>query len=733
MINKYGLLMAATGLSFIILLIDIMFPLGVAGGILLISVVLLGLWFPQAKQILVIMCVAAALTVAGYLLSPSGSDDWVVFTNRAMTIFALLLTGTILYFHKSKNAADSFVESESVSGRSSNSFEIIGAWRATGALATIMLVMVITFLAVKETERTLAWVTHTRQVQADLAKVLSKLQDAETGQRGFLLTGEDQYLEPFEGAINEIVGSIVHLQNLTKDNPSQTLNTKTLLVLAKDKIDELNQTIDLRRDQGLSAALDLVKTDVGKKLMDNIRQVIERIDIEETRLLAERESKFYNLRYFATAAFLLLLGLTISFPVYLVKRVRQFSEYREKSDRLLETAKFNAEQANKAKSKFLSSMSHELRTPMNAILGFTQLIRIDSTNPLSEKQMGETDHVLKAGNHLLKLIDDVLDLSKIEAGHLDINKSVQNPAPIIEECSAVANHLISGKKVTFIDQTEGLILPEIDIDGTRFRQVLTNLLSNAIKYNRQNGTVTLTATTNNFGWLRFVISDTGLGIPDDKRDQVFEPFSRLGMENSEISGSGIGLSITRQLVTEMGGEIGFASYYNVGSRFWIDFPIVSGEISPVEIAGNVEAAIGRRSESGKKQILCVEDDPMSLLVMNDIVENILGMEMMSAHTGELGLEIAQSVYPDAILMDINLPGITGLEALERLRSSDLTHKIPVIAITSRASDEEMQEGLDAGFDAYLTKPVNIEKVATTIKTAIRASRDTPDQELMEIA
>lgn len=473
----------------------------------------------------------------------------------------------------------------------------------------------------------------------------------------------------------------------------------------------------MRRSNGLPAALEVVKTGAGKNIMDEIRLIVMHVEKEETRLLEERELRFDDLRYFATATYLLLIAMVIGFPVYIVYRVRQFSSYRRRTDNLLKKAKETAETANAAKSKFLSSMSHELRTPMNSILGFTQLIQVDPQHPLTEKQRESTDLVLKSGNHLLQLIDDVLDLSTIEAGHMNLDKVVQNPSELVHDCCNVVSGLVLDKEVTFYNQTTHYDLPEIDVDGTRFRQVLINLLSNAIKYNRPNGSVTLTvlATTDNN--LRFNVSDTGLGIPKDSFAGVFEPFSRLGMENSQVSGTGIGLSITRQLVIEMGGLIGFESKYNIGSNFWIEFPIVRGEVISTIADEHFQDRENHTLNPDARKILCVEDDSMSLLVMKEIVEGMLGMEMVSAHTGELGVDLAKSTRPDAIVMDINLPGMTGLEALAQLQNSDVTKEIPVIAVTARATEEDIQDGLNAGFRAYLTKPINIATVAESIKSA----------------
>jgi len=403
---------------------------------------------------------------------------------------------------------------------------------------------------------------------------------------------------------------------------------------------------------------------------------------------------------------------------------------RKQADAETLAAKEEAERANRAKSEFLSSMSHELRTPLNAILGFTQLLNTDRENPLSVKQIDATEQVLTAGEHLLNLINEVLDLSSIESGMVPLDVALQDPSPLIDKSTAISKNLAAQNNLQFNDLTAGRSLPRISIDATRFQQVLLNLLSNAIKYNKKGGSVTLTADLQPTAVLRIAVADTGRGIPTDLQSALFTPFSRLGLENSDITGSGIGLTITKQLVEAMGGIIGFDSNVGQGSTFWMEFPVIDQEThqsekiaaTPAGPAGAVPAAIAEPAVRGRRSnhlVLCIEDNSSNLDLLRLIIERIDNSVMISAVSGEDGLVMADSHIPDIILLDINLPGIDGYEVLRRLKESPVTANIPVVALTANASESDRTRGLDAGMSDYLTKPINLVQVTRIIEQSIQ--------------
>jgi len=396
---------------------------------------------------------------------------------------------------------------------------------------------------------------------------------------------------------------------------------------------------------------------------------------------------------------------------------------REEVKLALVRAKDEADKANQAKSEFLSSMSHELRTPMNAILGFTQLLDYNPKEPLSKDQKSNVEQILKGGKHLLDLINDVLDLSQVEAGKVELSLEDIPVGNAIGDCLNLVNEMAASRDIQIITLGADKDMVSIWADYTRLKQVILNLMSNAIKYNRDGGTVTIGYEKTPEGRGRISVADTGNGIPENRHGELFQAFSRLGAENSEIEGTGIGLVVCKDLIELMNGKIGFKSEEGKGSNFWLELPLVDGQASAVDAkAGIDDAQVEEYLQDINGTMLYVEDNPSNLKLMEMIVSHIDGLTMLSAHTAELGIEVARSKQPDVIVLDINLPGMDGFEALVKLQQYDETKKIPVLALSAAATKNDIEKGMKAGFLRYLTKPMNVMEVTDAIRNVLETGK-----------
>jgi PAS domain S-box-containing protein len=386
----------------------------------------------------------------------------------------------------------------------------------------------------------------------------------------------------------------------------------------------------------------------------------------------------------------------------------------------LERAKIAAEKANLAKSDFLSSMSHELRTPLSAILGFAQLMESDSP-PATPSQKARIDEILHAGWYLLKLINEILDLAQIESGKLSLSPEPTALAEVIFECQAMIEPQGQkrGIKMTF---PQFAIPCFVGADRTRLKQVIINLLSNAIKYNQPGGTVVVDCTTSSPERTRISVRDTGAGLPPEKLTQLFQPFNRLGQESSAEEGTGIGLVMSKRLVELMGGAIGVESTVGVGSVFWFE---LNSAAEPHLALDRAEPTAVPRSQvrhaAPLRTLLYVEDNPANLKLVEQLIARRPDMRLLSAVNGKLGIELARDNQPEVILMDINLPGMSGIEALKILREDPATAHIPVIALSANAMPRDIENGLQAGFFWYLTKPIKINEFMDVLNVALEFS------------
>ncbi|MCC5796131.1 MAG: PAS domain S-box protein [Methylophaga sp.] len=385
--------------------------------------------------------------------------------------------------------------------------------------------------------------------------------------------------------------------------------------------------------------------------------------------------------------------------------LRDISERKRVEKKLIDTT-LAAEKASKAKSEFLSSMSHELRTPLNAILGFAQLMEYDST--ISDIHQDNLKEIIKAGSHLLELINEILDLAKIEAGEVELSLEQLEVSPIIEQCLSLLKPLFEKNTVeiqhNLVD--ESMVLA----DKRKLKQVLLNLLSNAIKYNRPGGRVSVNIQRLENGFVRIAVDDTGYGIPKDMLEQLFQPFNRANAENTDIEGTGIGLTITKRLVEFMSGQVGVDSQEGVGSSFWIDLPATeSGNDLQIGLSEMEQQQPLSDQPSENYNVLYIEDNQANIKLVRQILDQLPHVNLIEAHTPNLGIDKALHNHPDLVLLDINMPGKNGYQVLKELKSNPEFEAIPFIAVTANALSTDIEKAKNTGFDDHISKPFKIEE------------------------
>ena len=401
---------------------------------------------------------------------------------------------------------------------------------------------------------------------------------------------------------------------------------------------------------------------------------------------------------------------------------------RKRVESELKEAMAAAEKANHAKSDFLSSMSHELRTPLNAILGFAQLLESGAPSP-TPTQKRNIEQILKAGWYLLELINEVLDLALIESGKLTLSNEPVSLAEVMVECRAMIEPQARqrGIGMTF----SRFETPRfVNVDRTRVKQVLINLLFNAVKCNRPQGAVAVECTLVAPNSVRLAVRDTGIGLAPEQLAQLFQPFNRLGKEATAEEGTGIGLVVTKRLVDLMGGRIGATSTVGEGSVFWVEFELSAAPQLPALGEGQVSASRSPSADGApQRTLLYVEDNPANLELVEQLVARRPDLRLLSAADGRLGIEYARACLPEVILMDINLPGLSGIEAMKILRADPATAHIPIIALSANAVPRDIQKGLEAGFFNYITKPLVVGHFMEALDAALAVAKKSPSVEL----
>ncbi len=397
-----------------------------------------------------------------------------------------------------------------------------------------------------------------------------------------------------------------------------------------------------------------------------------------------------------------------------ISNVLTASIERARSEERIRAAQAQAESANRAKSEFLSRMSHELRTPLNAILGFTQLLEIDHPTP---SQTESITHISRAGQNLLALINEVLDIARIETGRLTLSSETIDLVSFVQEVTRLLAPMAERQRIDLHADSRGDRPLHVMADRQRLKQVLMNLLSNAVKYNRPEGSVHVACSPQG-EMHRVSITDTGPGIAPEKLDRLFVPFERLGAETSGVEGTGLGLALSQRIIAALGGSLGVASTVGEGSIFWIDLP--AAHVPAMEDEPAPAAPIARAPESAAvlRKILYIEDQDLNLRLVERILNTRPGFQLISAMQGGLALDLAREHRPDIILLDLNLPDMSGDEVLRRLKADPQLAGIPVLMVSADAMGDRVEELLNLGASGYLTKPYKLREFFRVIDEAL---------------
>lgn len=407
-------------------------------------------------------------------------------------------------------------------------------------------------------------------------------------------------------------------------------------------------------------------------------------------------------------------------PEYLLGISRDITD-RKAADEAVRQAKLEAERASRAKSEFLSRMSHDLRTPLNAILGFAQLLEMDALAPEHSESVRQ---ILKGGRHLLELINEVLDIARIEAGHLSLSPEPVAVSDVVAQVTDLVRPLGASRGITVMSTlpSDASAL-HVQADRQRLTQVLMNLVANAVKYNRDGGSVRVSCVAK-AERVRLAVTDTGAGIPPEKLALLFQPFERLGADQSAIEGTGLGLAVSKGLTEAMGGAIGVESIVDEGSTFWVELPqshvvaVPEWSVTPPDV---------ERHEAVTGTVLYIEDNRSNIRLLERLLARRRGVRLLTSASGEEGVEIACAAHPDLILLDLHLPDVRGEEVLRRLWANSATRGIPVAVLSADATARQSQRLLAAGAVAYLTKPLELTRLLKLLDERLPAAADAPSQ------
>jgi len=574
---------------------------------------------------------------------------------------------------------------------------------------------------------------------------VTALRDEQGGIIGYLLIGTDntariQVEEERKKLDQRLRDQQFYTRSLIESNIDALMTTDPLGIIT-DVNKQMEALTGCTRDELIGAPFKNYFTD-PERAEAAIKLVLNQKKVTNYELtISDRDGKRTIVSYNATTFYDRDRRLQGVFAAARDVTERQrFEQALQESNVQMETAKSAAEKANLAKSDFLSSMSHELRSPLNAILGFAQLMESAAPAPTAT-QAESIAQILQAGWHLLKLINEILDLAVIESGKVSLSTESVLLSELMTECQAMMEpqaqqHCISMTFPHFENERPLFV----QADRTRLKQIIINLLSNAIKYNKERGTVDVICAPSGPNRVRISVADSGAGLPPEKLAQLFQPFNRLGQEAGGVAGTGIGLVVTKRLAELMEGILGVESKVGAGSVFWCE--LISAEAPQLEPpSGETEAMVRPQLPVGapRRTLLYVEDNPANMKLVEQLVARCADIELLTAVNGTLGIEIARASLPQVILMDVNLPGISGVEAMKILREDPSTEHIPIVALSANAMPRDIAMGLELGFFRYLTKPIKVKEFLDTIHEALDfaeslalADAEKPEQRPLQI-